>query len=66
MVVQEEGVYEGISYKYPAPPPPEIQNSTAPPSALGDPIEAGIFNASDWAEGISLVSNQGLEIDYEM
>ena len=44
------------------PTPPEIQNLTAPSSAPGDPIEAGIFNASNWAEEISLVRNQGREV----
>ena len=52
--------------KYPAPPPPEIQNLTGPPSAPGDPIEVGVFNASNWAEEISLVRNRGLEVDYDM
>ena len=46
--------------------PPEIQNSTAPPSAPGDPIEAGVFNAPNLPEDISLVGNQGLEGNGEM
>ena len=54
-VVQEDGPAEGFFDKEPAPPPPEIQNSTAPPFAPGDPIESGVFNASDRAEDISLV-----------
>ena len=39
---------------------------TVPPSALGDPIEAGVFNTSNWSEEISLVSNKGLEVDDDM
>ena len=39
---------------------------TAPPSSPGDPIEAGVFNASNWAEDIYLFSNQGLEVDDDM
>ena len=39
---------------------------TAPPYSPGDPTEAGIFNASNWAEDIALVRNQGLEIDDDM
>ena len=39
---------------------------TAPPSAPGDPIEAGVFNTSYRAEDISLVRNQGLEVDDDM
>ena len=39
---------------------------TAPPSAPGDPIEAGFFNTSNRAEDISLVRNQGLEVDDDM
>ena len=66
MVVWEEGPAEGLFGKEPAPPPPEIHNSTAPPSAPGDPIEAGIFNASNQAEDIALISNQGLEVDDDM
>ena len=31
-----------------------------------DPIEAGVFNASNWAEEIALVRNQGLEVDDDM
>ena len=42
--------------------PPEIHNSTAPLYSLGDPIEAGVFNASNRAEEISLLRNQGLEV----
>ena len=45
VVVWEEGPDEGLLDKETSPPPPETQNLTAPPSALGDPIEAGIFNA---------------------
>ena len=65
-VVQEEGTAEGLSDKEPTPPRPEIQNSTAPTSAPEDPIEAGIVNASNWAEDIALVRNQGLEVDDDM
>ena len=62
----EEGPAEGLFDKEPDPPPPEIQNSTTPPSSPGDPIEAGVFNTFIWAEEISLVRNQGLEVDDEM
>ena len=65
-VVWEEGPYEGLFDKDTDPPPPEIQNSTTPPSSPGDPIEAGIFSTSNWAEDIALVRNQGLEIDDSM
>ena len=40
-VVREDITPEGLFDKEPAPPPHEIQISTSPPSALGDPIEAG-------------------------
>ena len=43
--------------KYPVPPPPEIKNSTAPPSAPGDHIVAGVVNAYNRAEDIVLVNN---------
>ena len=66
VVVREEGPSEGLFDKYPDPNPPEIQNSTALTSDPGDPIEAGVFNASNRAEDISLVRNQGLEIDDDM
>ena len=56
-VVREEGPAEGLFDKEPAPLPPKIQNSTTPPSASGDPIEAGIFNASNREEDIALVRN---------
>ena len=46
-IVREEGLAEGLFYKEPAPPTPEIQNSTSPPSAPGDPVEDGVFNASN-------------------
>ena len=62
-VVPEEVSAEGLFDKEPAPPPPEIQNSTAPPSAPGDPIEAGVFNTYNWAEEIDIVGNQGIELD---
>ena len=65
-VVWEEGPDDVLFEKEPAPPPPEIQNSTSPPSTSGDPIEAGVFGASYWAEDISLVRNQGLEVDDDM
>ena len=48
-VVQEGVAAGGLFYKYPDPPPLEIQNLTAPPSAPGDPIEAVIFNVYNWA-----------------
>ena len=57
-VVHKEGPSEGLSEKEPAPPPPEIQNSSAPPYAPEDPIEAGVFNASNWTEDIALVRNR--------
>ena len=38
----------------------------APPSSSGDPIEAGIFNTYNKEEDISLVRNQGLEVDDDM
>ena len=66
VVVREEGPAEGLFGKESAPPPPEIQNSTAPPSAPWDPIEAGVFNTSNRSEEIALVSNQGLEVDDDM
>ena len=31
-----------------------------------DPIEAGVFNASNWAEDIAIVRNQVLEVDDDM
>ena len=46
-VAYEEWPAEGLFEKKPTLPPLEIQNSTAPPSAPGDPIEAGVFNASN-------------------
>ena len=57
------GAAEGLFDKEPAPPPPEIHNLTAPQSSPGDPIDIFIFNASNKAEDISLVRNQGLEDD---
>ena len=65
-VIQEEGPAEGLFEKDPAPPQLYIQNLTAPPSAPGDPIEDGVFNAFNWAEDISLFRNQGLEVDDDM
>ena len=71
-VIQEEGPSEGLFEKYPTPPPPEIHNSTTPKSstsatsAPGDPIEAGVFNAYNWAEDIACVMNQGLEVNDDM
>ena len=64
-VVQEEGPSEGFFDKDPAPPPPEIQNQTVPPSNSGEPIEDGVFNASNWSEDIALLSNQEMEVDDE-
>ena len=66
MVIREEVPDEGLFEKEPAPPPSEIQNSTAPPSAPGDPTEAGDFNVSNRSEDIALVRNKGLEVDDEM
>ena len=65
-VVQDEGPAKGLFDKKSSPPPPYIQNSTAPPSAPGNPIEDGVFNASNQAEYIYLVRNQGMEVDYDM
>ena len=65
-LVQEEGPAEGFFDKEPAPPPSDIQNLTAPPSSPGEPIRAGIFNPPNQAEDISLVRNQGLEVDVDM
>ena len=65
-LVREEGPTEGLFNKEPDPTPPEIKNSTAPPPASGNPIEAGVFNAPNWEEDISLVRNQGLEVDNDM
>ena len=62
-VVWEDIPSEDLFEKEPAPPPSEIQNSTATPSALGDHIQAGVFNASNRSEYISLVGNQGLYVD---
>ena len=36
---------------------------TAPPSAPGYPIEVVVFTASNQAEDIALVRNQGLNVD---
>ena len=65
-VAQEEILEEGIFDKDPDPPPPYTQNSTAPPSSPGDPIEDGVLNASNQAEDIALVRNWGLEVDDDM
>ena len=65
-VVRQKDTAEGIFEKEPSPPPPEIHNSTAPLSAPGDPIEAGVFDASNQVEEISLVSNQGMKFDDDM
>ena len=65
-VVREEGIAEGISEKEPDPPPSEIQNSTAPPYAPGDPTEDGVLNNCNREEDIALVRNQGVEVDYDM
>ena len=58
VVFQEEGPDEGLFNKEPDPPPPEINNLTAPPSAPWEPIESGVFNASNQAEDIALVRNR--------
>ena len=63
VVAREEGPVEGLFDKEPAPSPPEIQNSTTPPYDPGDPIKASISNVFKWSEDISLVRNQGLEVD---
>ena len=65
-VVWEEGPYERQFDTEPYPPPLEIHNLTAPPSAPGHPIESGVFNASNQTKEISLVRNQVLEVDYDM
>ena len=39
---------------------------TTPPSVPGYPIEAGVFNALNWAEYISLFRNKRLEVDDDM
>ena len=62
MVVREEVPEEGLFDKEPDTLPPYTQNSIAPPSVPGDPIEAGVFNASNRAEEIYLLRNQGLEV----
>ena len=49
-VAWEEGPDEGLFDKDTYPHPLDIHNSTAPPSAPGDPIEAIIFNTYNWAE----------------
>ena len=64
-VVREEGSYEGIFDREPAPPPPNIHNLTAPPSAPGDHIKAGVLNASNREKDIALVRNQDLEVYYD-
>ena len=64
--VLKEGTSEGLFDKYPALPPPDIQNSTTPPYAPGDPIEAVVVNASNRAEDISLVRNQGIGVYDDM
>ena len=65
-VIRQEVPSEGLFKKDPAPTPPGIHNSTAPPSAPGYPIEAGVFNASNRSEYIDLIRNQGLEVDDDM
>ena len=62
-VVWEEGTSEGLFEKEYDTPPPEIHNSTTPPSSQEYLIEDGIFNASNQAEDIVIVMNQGLEVD---
>ena len=66
MVVWEEWPDAGLFDKNPASPPPEIQDSTSPPSASGGSIEAGVFNTSNWGKYIDLVSNWVHEVDYDM
>ena len=65
-VVREEGRAEVLFDKETSPPSPEIQISTAPQSAPGDPIKASVFNTSNWAEDFDLVRNQGLEVYDDM
>ena len=65
-VVWEDGICEGLFDKEFATPPPDIHNPTAPLSAPGGPIEAGIFNDSNQEEDIELIMNQGLEVYYGM
>ena len=64
--MQEEGTSKWLFDKAPTPPPPEIQNSTASPSAPWDPIKTVIFNAYSWSEDIALVRNQLLDFDDDM
>ena len=66
MVIHEEEPSEGIFDKEPAPSTSEIQNSTAPSYVPGEPVEAGAFKVSNWAEGIALVRDKGLEVDDDM
>ena len=65
-IVWEEGPAKVLSDKDPAPPPPEINNLAAPPFTSEDSIEAVFFNSSNWTEYISLVRNQGLDVDDDM
>ena len=62
----EEGPDEGLFDKEPAPTPPEIKNSITSPSAPGKYIKSDVYNASNWAEDISLVRNQGLGVGDDM
>ena len=65
-VVREDGPSKGLFDKELDPPPPETQNSTAPTYSPGDPIEAGVFNTSNWSEDIYLVRNKVTKVDYYM
>ena len=58
--VRKEGRDEGVFDKERAPPLPQIQNLTAPSSSPGGSIESSVFSASNQAEEIVLVRNQGL------
>ena len=66
VVIQEEGIYEGLFDKEPVTTPLEIHNSTAPPSAPGEPIEAGVFNASNWVEEMYFICDKGMKVDDDM
>ena len=56
-VVREEGTSEGLFDKDTEPPPLDIHNLTAPPSAPEDPFGAVVLNFSNWSEDIDLVRN---------
>ena len=66
VIVWDKGPAEGLYDKDPSPFPPYTHNLTTLPSAPGDPIKAGVFNASNREEYIDLGSNKGMENDYDM